>query len=152
MKFKSQAGASVIEFAVILPLLVVLIFGIIEFGMLLYNQQVITNASREGARAGIVAQQPRLADYGGGSPSPCLPPFPSIDAVVQCYCLNHLVTFATVKPLPNTIVTGYISNALRGQYLTVQVTYNYEFLVIPNFIPAIGKLRTMAAQTVMRYE
>lgn len=139
MKLKSHTGASVIEFAVILPLLILLIFGIIEFGMLLYNQQVITNASREGARAGIVAQQPRLDST-------------SIDSVVQTYCLNHLVTFAAVKPQPITNLTGYSPNALVGQYLTVQVTYNYEFLVIPSFIPVIGKLRPMAAQTVMRYE
>lgn len=139
---EKHKGASVVEFAVILPLLIVLVFGIIEFGMLMYNQQVITNASREGARAGIVAQNPRVSDYGN----------PSIDNVVQTYCLNHLVTFATVKPLPNTLVTGYDPNALFGQDLTVKVTYNYEFLVIPNFIPVINKLRPMTAQTVMRYE
>jgi hypothetical protein len=140
MKYKSQAGASVIEFAVILPLLVVLVFGIIEFGMLLYNQQVITNASREGARAGIVAQNPRLSSS-------------SIDGVVQTYCLNHLVTFATVKPLPKTeFPDGYDPNALFGQDLKVKVTYDYEFLVIPNFILVFNKLRTMTAQTVMRYE
>jgi len=137
MKFKSQAGASVIEFAVVLPLLVVLVFGIIEFGMLLYNQQVITNASREGARAGIVAQNPRLAD---------------INSVVQTYCLNHLVTFGLVNSPPSTFLTGYNPNAPFGQDLTVKVTYNYEFLVIPNFIPVFNKLRTMTAQTVMRYE
>jgi hypothetical protein len=145
MKFKSQAGASVIEFAVILPLLVVLVFGIIEFGMLLYNQQVITNASREGARAGIVAQNPRLLDYGPDPPG-------SIDSIVQKYCLNHLVTFGVVNSPPSTTLFGYSANAPFGQDLTVKLTYNYEFLVIPNFIPVFNKLRTMTAQTVMRYE
>jgi hypothetical protein len=48
-----QKGAAAVEFAVVLPLLVLLLFGSIEFGLLLYNQEVITNASREGARAGI---------------------------------------------------------------------------------------------------
>ncbi|MGD8892889.1 MAG: pilus assembly protein, partial [Desulfobacterales bacterium] len=56
---EDQNGATVVEFAIILPLLIVFLFGIIEFGLLLYNKQVITNASREGARAGLVVRDPR---------------------------------------------------------------------------------------------
>ena len=48
MKIKDQDGATVVEFALVLPLLVVFIFGIIEFSLLLYNKAMITNASREG--------------------------------------------------------------------------------------------------------
>lgn len=49
-----ENGAAAIEFALVLPILVLLVCGIIEFGLLFYNKQMITNASREGARAGIV--------------------------------------------------------------------------------------------------
>ena len=49
---KGNNGASAVEFAVVLPLLV-LPFGIIEFSLALYDKAMITNASREGARAGI---------------------------------------------------------------------------------------------------
>ena len=56
MKIKSENGASAVEFALVMPLLFVLIFGIIEFGIFLYDKAVITNASREGARAGVVAR------------------------------------------------------------------------------------------------
>ena len=59
-KSSSQKGASLVEFALVLPLLMLILWGIIEFGLLLYNKQVITNASREGARAGIVAANPRV--------------------------------------------------------------------------------------------
>ena len=45
----NQKGAALIEFAIVLPLLLLLVFGAIEFGLLFYNKQVITNASREGA-------------------------------------------------------------------------------------------------------
>jgi Flp pilus assembly protein TadG len=143
IKFASQKGAAAVEFALVLPLLVVITFGIIEFGMLLFNQQVLTNASREGARAGIVSRNPRLPPTGTDS----------INSVVQNYCANHLVTFGN----PNTpaIVNppiGYSSTATFGTELTVQVDYQYSFLVIPNFIPGITKLRAMHAITVMRYE
>ena len=48
------------EFAIIAPLLFIILFGIIEFGILIYNKAMITNASREGARAGIVFSDPRI--------------------------------------------------------------------------------------------
>jgi len=51
-----QKGVAAVEFAIILPFLVLLVFGTIEFGVLFYNKQVITNASREGARAGITGE------------------------------------------------------------------------------------------------
>jgi Flp pilus assembly pilin Flp len=49
-----QRGASAVEFALLLPLLVLFVFGIIEFGAWFYDQAVITNASRVGARLGSV--------------------------------------------------------------------------------------------------
>ena len=51
---KNQNGVALVEFGLILPLLILLLFGITEFSLLLYNKQVITNAAREGARAGII--------------------------------------------------------------------------------------------------
>ena len=54
IKFGSQKGAAMVEFALILIPLIILTFGLIEFGLLMYNQQVLTNAAREGARYGIV--------------------------------------------------------------------------------------------------
>ncbi len=52
---RNQKGAAMVELAIALPLILILLCGTIEFGILYYNKQVITNASREGARAGIVA-------------------------------------------------------------------------------------------------
>ena len=139
-KSSSQKGASAVEFALVLPLLMVITFGIIEFGMFIYNQQVITNASREGARAAIVASAPRLTPA-------------QIQAVVDTYCLNNMVTFGTQNT--PTIVNppvGYNAAAAFGTDLRVQVNYQYSFLVIPNLVPGISRLRNMQAVTVMRYE
>jgi len=52
--FNNQHGAAFVEFALVLPILLILVGGIVEFGFLYYNKQVLTNASREGVRAGIV--------------------------------------------------------------------------------------------------
>jgi len=53
---QNNRGVAAVELAICLPILILLVCGSIEFGLLFYNQQVITNASREGARAGIVAE------------------------------------------------------------------------------------------------
>ena len=46
-------GAVAVEFAVLLPVLVAILFGIIDFGDLFMKDHLITNASREGARYGV---------------------------------------------------------------------------------------------------
>lgn len=75
----SNSGATTVEFAVIALLLFTLIFGVIDFGLLLYNRQVITNAAREGARRGIVFKIPRVTTT-------------EIQNTVLGYCQNNLVT------------------------------------------------------------
>ena len=51
---KSEKGASAVELALILPILILLIFGIVEFGIAFNNYITITHAAREGARLAAV--------------------------------------------------------------------------------------------------
>ena len=51
---RSERGAELIEFALTLPLLLLLVLGIIEFGFLFQEYEVVTNAAREGARLGAL--------------------------------------------------------------------------------------------------
>lgn len=50
MQLKYRRGAQLVEFAFALPFLVLMIFLIIDFGFLVFNKAVLTNASREAAR------------------------------------------------------------------------------------------------------
>jgi len=126
MKGQHQKGAVAIEFAFILPVLVLLLFGIVEFSLLLFNKQILTNASREGARAGIVANTT----------------VEQIGDVVTAYCAGNLISFGSG--------TGVNPTALvSGGYLTVTVTYPYDFLVLASF--GFGPV-TLTARTVMRME
>ncbi len=136
----SEKGAAIVEFAIILPLLLIITFGLIEFGIFLFNKQVITNASREGARAGIVSMSPRLPNFGT----------PSINKVVQDYCIS-LITFAKVKNPPTTTITGYSPTATFGTDLQVQVDYVYDFSIIPKFLTGYST-STIRATTIMKYE
>lgn len=55
MRRLNDRGAVAAEFALLLPVLLTILFGVIEFGMIMYGREVVTNAAREGARFGIVA-------------------------------------------------------------------------------------------------
>ncbi len=131
-RLRCQKGVAAVEFAIILPVLMLIIFGIIEFGLLLYDKQVITNASREGARAGTVVGVSRVDDAG-------------ILAVMNRYIANHLVTFSTTPSLAITIDPVDRTDMDFGDELTVTVTYDYDFLVLPGS-------QTLVAETVMRME
>jgi Flp pilus assembly protein TadG len=60
-RFGSEHGAAAVEFALVFPVLVVMLFGMIEFGAV-YNAQIqVTAAAREGVRAMIVSGDPATA-------------------------------------------------------------------------------------------
>ena len=58
-KLESERGAEVIEFAIVLPLLLLVIFGIVDFGFMFQRYVVLTNAAMEGAR---IASLPGYAE------------------------------------------------------------------------------------------
>lgn len=161
MNLKRQSGASAVEFAILLPFLVLLVFGIIEFGLLLYNQQVLTNASREGARAAIVGHC-----AGGSLPGIIRKTDAEIRQIVTDYCINpddttkkRLITFSstnsppttTVDPSPSDCTPGPGGTGLTvGDDVTVTVTYNYTFL-IPTIL-GFGPTKLLTAKTVMKME
>ncbi len=134
-RLRCQKGVAAIEFAIVLPLLMIIIFGIIEFGLLLYDKQVITNASREGARAGI---------------SDVVVSDAEIEAVVDNYVANNLITFGSAPASPVTTIgrTGMDF----GDDLTVTVTYDYDFLIFPNFVTSFTGVQTLATKTVMKMQ
>jgi Flp pilus assembly protein TadG len=132
MHLKREEGAAAVEFALVLPILILILFGIIEFGFALYNKEVITNASREGARAGIV-QAPKLTE-----------------TAVKDVAKDYLASAGWDKTKADVSVTGAAGSFPNS--LTVTVNYPYSFSVLPNFIAGFSKDITLSATTVMRHE
>lgn len=130
-RINSERGASMVEFALILPILLVLLFGIIEFGFLLYDKAMITNAARESARAGILFSRK---------------PETEILEVATNYCNSRMITFSAGSPdisvelrvrdnpSDSTEMVYDPATFSRGQYLRVTTNYNYTFLIITNLI------------------
>jgi len=57
-KFKKETGQSMLELAIILPIFMLIVCGIIDFGWLFYNQLTLNNSAREGARFAVVNTTP----------------------------------------------------------------------------------------------
>ena len=49
-----RRGAAAVEFAMVAPLFILLVFGMIEYGRMVMVQQLLTNGSREGARKAVL--------------------------------------------------------------------------------------------------
>jgi len=119
---QSQYGGTAVELAFVIPILVLLIFGIIEFSLLIYNKTMITNAAREGARYGVVwAPEENLRMTQS-----------NIQLVVENFLGNRLISF---NP-DNTDAIAVVTNGACGDFdvyepLTVTVTYPYYFLTLP---------------------
>ena len=69
---RQRQGSSAVEFAIIVPVFLLLTFGIVDFGHAWYMKQIITNASREGARYG--ARYWKRWGRPGVFPTPSPPP------------------------------------------------------------------------------
>lgn len=62
MDARRDRGAAAVEMALLLPLLLLLIFGIIDFGRMLNAQIAVTEAAREGARAAVIENSGSAAE------------------------------------------------------------------------------------------
>lgn len=130
---RDQRGGSAVEFAILLLVLLLIVFGIIEFGLIFYNQQVITNASREAARYGIVSRVPRYTAA-------------EVAQVVNNYCQGRLYPqSSTASP---TVTVSAPSGTGFGADLEVSVSWPYDFIFLPDYL--LG--RPLYAKTVMKYE
>ncbi len=140
ISIQRQKGAEIVEFALVLPLLLLILFGIMEFGIVFFDKAIITNASREGARAGVVSRSPVLSND-------------DITTIVNNYSVG-LVSFSSSVASP--VVTVTTTTIAAEQFLTVKVEYSYTFLVFGNlmslFIPSFSNPIVLSASTVMRYE
>jgi len=127
--FRCQKGASAVEFALVLPLLLVFVFGIIEFGILLYDKAIITNASREGARVAIRAYWADTDSDGKGD-TPALYPVGEVENVAENYAATRLIKFSGATPIA-TVTESTVDGI---DYRTVTVAYGHSFLLFPNVL------------------
>jgi Flp pilus assembly pilin Flp len=125
---RQQDGAAAVEFALLLPLLVLLLFGFIQFGTAFNTRIQATNAAREAARAAVVGIDD-WDDLDGGAFWDVVRDRAGVDSISSC-------TFVT-------------ENVVGG---TLTVTFDFPLdLVIP-FLPSSPSWQSGTARASMRIE
>jgi Flp pilus assembly protein TadG len=125
----NQKGSETVELALVMPIFIFFFFGIADFGFMIYDKTIITNASREAARSGIALAAPQR------------PTIDQITKIATDYCNNsHLINFSntlitpviTITPNPQTS-----TNTTFGKPLTVFINYQYNHLILGKIIRLI---------------
>lgn len=96
-QMRGQRSQSMVEFALIAPVLIILLFGIVDFGRVIYVYATLNQAVSEGARTAIRA-------------SPLLPSNADVQAAVR----NHAVDVSLANPCPNGPITATNPPANQG--------------------------------------
>jgi len=115
-RFRDDQAAQLVEFALVLPMLLLLILGIAEFGFIFQQYEVVTNAAREGARMAVL---PGYTDA-------------DVDARVRVYVTQGKVpttgTNPTVAITNVTIPVGAGLPPINAKRVVVTYTHSYTFL------------------------
>jgi len=143
-----ERGAALVEFALVLPMLLVVIVGIVDFGFVFQRYEVITNAAREGAR---LASLPAYEQD-------------DVKAHVRAYVASGLSLSDTsaVMPVsgsPEGVVVTYPALTISGVDVptaVVTVNYQHEFLLLGPMLSLIngnwGGAITLRSSSQMRLE
>ncbi|MEZ6137513.1 MAG: TadE/TadG family type IV pilus assembly protein [Pirellulaceae bacterium] len=124
----SRQGAAAVEFAVVAPLMILLTMGMMEIGRVVMVQQLLVNASREGARLAVL---------------------PGIEEVeVQNQVIDDLESMAIMGA---TVLVTNDPNAAGGSSVTVDISIPAQDISwVPN--PAFTLDKVLHASTTMRHE
>ena len=88
----ARKGAAIVEMAIVLPIFMMLVLGIIEFGRAMSVSQMVSNASREGCRRAVLDDsqtstiETEVKDFLSNSLN-----IPTTDVTVKCY-VNDVLT------------------------------------------------------------
>lgn len=140
-----QRGAVLVEFALCASLLLLILFGLIEMGLLLGDQATLAEAAREAARSLAVGSAPAVAANRAINAAPGLP-LTSANIV-----LDESAPDGSGNPTSwTTVGTGATGNdAVTGDFVRATVTYNHPLITSLLFT---GGTKTLTASLVMRRE
>ena len=160
--WRDERGANLLEFALVVPILMLIVFGIIEFGVAYNNSLALRAGAQEGARAGVVA------NFGPTTPTGCTlgpsgPTTGSSAGRLMCLTKNRIgLAQASVRlnvsfvdgggtagalyevgdyvricaEFPLTSVSGFFGPFLNGRRQTVRAEMRIEQVAVPALVAA----------------
>jgi Flp pilus assembly protein TadG len=146
---RQEKGAALVETAFVLPIMLLVCVGILEFGRAYQTWQVVTNAAREGARVAILPEYPdtsvttRVRTYlkNGGLPA----------SIVDDTTKTKVLITATTIPVD-------AAGTVTASAARIVVEYPFEFMVLQPVAQLVvngstaGAPFTMRMTTIMRNE
>jgi len=144
-RLRGARGAELIEMALILPILLVVIAGIVDFALMFQAAEVVTNAAREGARVCVL---PGYNCIGGGGG----------DAAVR---VDEYLAASGLTGWHNTDVSGFTiggggSGAPPSNGVEVNVAYQHRFIALGPILALVrgsfASAITLNATSRMRVE
>lgn len=129
LRLRKEEGQSFVEFALVLPFLVFLILGIIQFGRAWHNYITITDAARVGAREGAVHR------------------------TTACSSATAKINSLGVIPAGSSITCSTPGGLVTGQPLNIQITYSFS-IGLPGYfgLPAFNRTFTLVSTASERLE
>jgi Flp pilus assembly protein TadG len=131
---KGEKGQALVEFALLIPIFLILLFAIVDFGMGFYSWITVTNAAREGARLGaVLATQQEIEDR----------VYDSVNLPDEATKMTVTVTNAQGQP---------------GESVVVKVDYDYDLITplagLVQFVSGntLGPTLTFSSTAEMRLE
>jgi len=140
----NQRGSSLVEVALVLPVLLTLFLGIVEVALLLFAHVQVANATREGARYGSLCRLNGNCD--------------NLSTVVQdtVFSEAQFLHMTDIGAGGNTAVvvqpSTFSTVPAVGDPITVTVTYNYSPPFISNYVPMFPAQIPVEHTLVMHFD
>lgn len=133
---RSICGSAMVEFVIVLPLMLLILFAIIETSVLLMRWQTISNAAREGARTAVLYRSPCNSG--------------AVQTAVETVVVNYGAAGGIVIAGSDVNVTGSCAGA--GSNSVVDVSFPFSFQVIHGMAPSLTPTISLTASSTMRNE
>jgi Flp pilus assembly protein TadG len=130
-----EQGSSTVELIIMVPVLLLVLFGAVELSRAWFTVNIATTAAREGVRAGVVTPT------GSGDVFNAAEANARIDAILAAANLSAVSTRSVMCATPCT----------RGSQVSATVTVNFS-TAIPLLVPLLGSTLPIQQTATMRYE
>lgn len=139
---RREQGASLVEFALVVPLLALMLFGIVDFGFVLNRDTLVNNAAREGAReASLNPDRSAIEDV--------------VEQVLSDLSGTPVVSFECVKPDNSscTLHDGTNPGTVEpGDRVRVRVEYAHDWITFAPSWVGLGGSTELSKSVEMRVE
>jgi Flp pilus assembly protein TadG len=136
-RHRRDSGSVALEFAILLPFLIMILIGVVDLDLILYDKAAMVNSARAGARAGTVVRAVPLTTA-------------QVKAIVIADVQAALVT-GGVASLPLVTVTQPTGTG-SGNPLQVKISYTYKGLILGSVLSTLTGPIVLNETVAMNYE